>query len=51
MVEAAGQEGIVLKIFEKATWCLVGAGSCDPRRGGVQSSSTTAVYMHPWMVF
>ena len=32
MVEAAGQEGIVLKIFKKATWCLVGAGSCDPRR-------------------
>ena len=28
MVEAAGQEGIVLKIFKKATWCLVGAGSC-----------------------
>ena len=32
MVEAAVQEGIVLKIFKKATWCLVGAGSCDPRR-------------------
>ena len=31
MVEAAGQE-VVLKIFKKATWCLVGAGSCDPRR-------------------
>ena len=47
MVEAAGQEGIVLKIFKK----LRGVWLALDLVGGVQSSSTTAVYMHPWMVF
>ena len=46
MVEAAGQE-IVLKIFKK----LRGVWLVLDLVGGVQSFSTTAVYMHPWMVF
>ena len=54
MVEAAVQEGIVLKIFKKlrGVWLALDLVTLEDRSGGsAELFKTTAVYMHPWMVF